>query len=1239
MKKIAFLINLTVVMAFAATVAFADGPSGKPELPNFDKRTAVTNAVSPAKAVGLDPRKAAHDQLRARLPEVSVDTDPIVGSPKYISSNRGFLSGAAGTGGAVPAVAVEAIPATDTNRAVKAFLNEYQGLFGHNATVLDAAKVERDYVDAHNGMRTTVWRQQLDGIDLFEGILKAHVTKKGELINLASHFIADPTAAADKAVGDRAAVLANPPISAAQAVANAGQNVGEQLSVEAVAPKDAEPEGSQRRQQFTAPGLNEATAKLVWLPMDGTTLRLCWDVLLVSRSRGEMFTVLVDAQTGEAVVRICRTAYATPASYRVFTSDSPTPFSPGWSTPNTNQPAQVARSLVTLTSISDFASPNGWINDGVSNTIGNNVDAHLDWDNDNVADPGSRPIGTNRVFDFPLNLTQEPSTYSNAAVVQLFYLNNFMHDKLYDLGFTEAAGNFQTTNFGRGGLDNDAVQADAQDGILVGRANNANFSTPGDGSPPRMQMFLWNGPTPDIDGDFDAEVVLHEYTHGLSTRLVGGGVGISASQTRGMGEGWGDFYGIALLAEAGDNVNGCWARGGYSRTGISGPTFANYYFGGRRYPYSTQLSKNPLTFKDIDPTQASSHAGIPSSPIVGGTADEVHNAGEVWCATLWEARANLITKYGFPGNQLMLQLVTDGMKLSPVNPNFLQARDAILQADLIHNEGANLLELWQAFAKRGMGNSATSSVATANLVFEAFDLPPYIELAVAVDAPTLTWNSGGTANWFTQTAITHDSGDAAQSGDVADNQSSYLETTITGPGTLTFWWKVSSEPTHDKLLFAMDGNTSNSIAGVVDWQPITATVPAGSHTLRWTYSKDFSISANADAGWVDQISFAPPLAVALDATNLTWTTGGSANWAGQIGTTRDSVDAAQSGAITNSQTSYMETTVVGPGVVSFWWKVSSELGYDFLYFSLDGNISNSISGSVNWQLASYAVPVGSHTLRWTYTKDFTFSVGADAGWVDQVAVWPSMVTVTNDSGPGSLRQMIADLPEGHTITFAPNLSGATITLTTGQIPLSRDCTLDASALPGGIIISGNGASRAFYVQPGVTTVLNNLTITNCNAATAPQLAGYGGGILMEGELNLTNCTLANNSASILGGAILIRANRAATFENCTLLQNSAPTGGAIMDEGNLTANNSTFWGNTGTTSGGAIGLSSTATAILNFCTVSSNSSPVGSGLDLPANAALTTISNSIIAANSGSSSNIAGAFTPKGVNLTNGNPL
>jgi len=204
----------------------------------------------------------------------------------------------------------------------------------------------------------------------------------------------------------------------------------------------------------------------------------------------------------------------------------------------------VSRDLLTLTALSTNASPNGWINDGDTETKGNNVDAHTDLNADDLPDL-PRPASTNRVFNFPLDLTKGPGTYSQAAVVNLFYWCNFMHDRLYDVGFTEAAGNYQDDNFGRGGVGRDAVQADAQDGSGV---DNANFTPAPDGEPGRIQMYIFIDAAPNRDGDFDAGVICHEYTHGLSGRLVGGGVGITQLQTAGMGEGWSDFYALSLLA-------------------------------------------------------------------------------------------------------------------------------------------------------------------------------------------------------------------------------------------------------------------------------------------------------------------------------------------------------------------------------------------------------------------------------------------------------------------------------------------------------------------------------------------------------------------------------------------------------------------------------------------------------------------------------------------------------------------
>ena len=659
--------------------------------------------------------------MRGLVPGVRVDYDSRIGAPSWVRSAHGFLSGPQGSGGGISSRMVLNFPSGTAYQPTKAFLLEHEGLFGHGPEILESAQVKREFTTPHNGLQTVVWEQQVDGIPVFEGLLISHTTAKGELVSLASHFLPRPMEAAQVGMPARAAVRTNPPITARQAVALAAQNLGEKLETNAIKETTAAV-AAELRQRFQASGLNgETETRLVWLPFTREAMRLCWEVLLTSRARGEMYRVLIDVETGEALLRHCLTEYLSEASYRVFPGDSPTPFSPGCDVPCDIEPPTVERSMVTWSALDTKASPSGWIDDGVNETRGNNVLAHTDRDFNNEPDL-PRPQGDPfRVFDYPLDLGQFPSNYVSAAVTELFFWCNWMHDRLYALGFDEAAGNFQTANFGRGGFGDDALLADAHDGLGL---NNANMSTPPDGAPGRIQLFLFNGPKPHRDGDLDHEVVLHEYTHGLSNRRVGGGVGISELQSRGLGEGWSDFYALALLSEAADEVNAPHAYGAYAAHLLHGLR-QNYYFGVRRYPYSTDLTKSPLTFKDIDPAQAELHASVPRSPVIGNLAEQVHNQGEVWCAALWEARANLIARHGHAtGNQLILQLVTDGMNLSPANPNFLQARDAILLADLVNHGGANLGELWAAFAKRGMGHSAVSPPsATTFGVVEAFDVP------------------------------------------------------------------------------------------------------------------------------------------------------------------------------------------------------------------------------------------------------------------------------------------------------------------------------------------------------------------------------------------------------------------------------------------------------------------------------------------------------------------------------------
>ena len=289
----------------------------------------------------------------------------------------------------------------------------------------------------------------------------------------------DAVAATGMDAPQRAALLAQPPVDVKKAISLAAANLGDEVAPEQAAAA-SDPQGAERKQRFTVPKLSDTFAQLSWLPVNADTAKLTWDVTLMSLKRREMFRVLVDAKTGGVIMRTSLTNDISNASYRVHANatnltpfDSPTPFSPGPPTPGSAQPAEVARNLITLQAIDTTASPNRWIDDLGTQTFGNNVDAHLDLSGTNPTyGTGTHATSATRVFDFTLDLTQAPGTYQSAAITELFYLCNWYHDKLYALGFTERAGNFQQNNFSRGGLGNDAILADAQDGSGT---NNANF--------------------------------------------------------------------------------------------------------------------------------------------------------------------------------------------------------------------------------------------------------------------------------------------------------------------------------------------------------------------------------------------------------------------------------------------------------------------------------------------------------------------------------------------------------------------------------------------------------------------------------------------------------------------------------------------------------------------------------------------------------------------------------------------
>jgi len=705
-------------LAYSSAPALAQFRATEPSAwPDFDNR-----APAAPKAQRSSERQVGQSRLAGQLPWAIVDFDPLLDAPSFIRSRDGFLTGPNGQGRAVSSLTAKAIPAGEPYQPIKAFLNEHSSLFGDGAGILDTARIKRDYVDAHNGLRTVVWEQQFEGIPVFQSVLVGHITKKGELTSLSSRFLPDLAAAADYGTPARVGIQSAPPISASQALLLAGQNIGAGLSPDRVVAAGGPVEGYLL---YRTP--EQASVRLVWLPLHRSALRLAWEVLVTKPANQESFQLVIDAQTGQVHLRQNLTCHISDATYSVYDSYSPSPFGPSLQIPGNFQPPISNRVTIVTSALDPIASPAGWIPDGTNITIGNNMDAFVDRNFDGQPDQ-PRPQGTNRVFTFPLDLTLDPTNYIDASTVQLFWRGNWYHDRLYQLGFTEAAGNYQDNNFGRGGVGNDRIIGYVQAGADLGVANNSMFAPAPDGQNGRCYMFIFNFPSPYRDGSLDQEVVIHEFTHGTSWRLVGGGMALGSLQGNGMGEGWSDFYSEALLNPTNASPDAAYASGGYVTYLFYGLD-QNYYYGIRRYPYSTDVSKNPLTFKDIDPTQALAHKGVPLSPLFSPfdprSADEVHNQGEVWCVTLWEMHANLVHKYGWAiGNELTLQLATDGMKLTPGLPNFLQARDAILLADAIDNGGANANEIWNAFAKRGMGYSATSPDGSTTVgLHEAYDVP------------------------------------------------------------------------------------------------------------------------------------------------------------------------------------------------------------------------------------------------------------------------------------------------------------------------------------------------------------------------------------------------------------------------------------------------------------------------------------------------------------------------------------
>ncbi|MBC7884354.1 MAG: M36 family metallopeptidase [Saprospiraceae bacterium] len=528
------------------------------------------------------------------------------------------------------------------------------------------------------------------------------------------------------------------------------------------------------------------TVQLMWVPVDdGRNLKLGWQVYLIPINSSDYWMVRIDAQNGKTLGVTNLTVYCnwdTPVKNEDISlnkvdhihNDAEHMFNPidectqSKSTEETSSPLIVngASYLVIKypTEAPSFGAesihidpwnlgPSGnatthkWHFDGTTNyTIsrGNNVLAKEDRDGNNntVGLPATSTTTPDPLtFQFVPDYNVEPinATFQQFAITNLFYWNNLMHDMSYNYGFDEAAANFQQDNLGRGGLGNDYVNADAQDGLGT---NNANFSTPADGSKGRMQMYLWTAPTPDRDGDLDNGIICHEYGHGINHRLTGGpgsGAGCLSNAERGD-EGWSDYFALMMntnwaTATINDGFNIPRGIGTYA---LNQPTTGA---GIRNYKYCNDMAVNPLTYANM---------GVP--PINGG----VHNIGEIWCATLWDMtwdiiqiagiNPNLFEASGAGGNSIAMKLVIMGEKLQKCNPGFLDARDAILQADQILYNGLYHCTIINAFARRGMGfnaiqgssDSATDQTAGFSVEESSLNLTQSVSSQIQLGTVTYT---------------------------------------------------------------------------------------------------------------------------------------------------------------------------------------------------------------------------------------------------------------------------------------------------------------------------------------------------------------------------------------------------------------------------------------------------------------------------------------------------------------------
>jgi extracellular elastinolytic metalloproteinase len=807
LKYICDVLLINVVLILSTGVATAVTWDPKVDNNHYDARIVFNQGFIQNLA---PPQQTVISKMARKVPDLAFTFDNVSGVISSLSSHTGYLT--------EPKAGQEALP------VVMDFLTTNAAMLGVSSKDLSSLEVTDRVYSKLTGTTHIFMRQVHEGLPVYNSQMQVNLDREQRILSVNNSVMTDMAASV---------TVTKPSIDLSAAVSKAAQHLGISLSNP---PKTVNAASGVQQITSVDPGgisLEPIQGKLMWLPIHKGMMRLVWNFQIHTLDQQHVYDFTIDAESGKVWTRF---DWVASDQYRVYARPAE---SPNHTTP---QPPADGRTLVNNPA-NATASPFGWHDTNGSAgaeftiTSGNDVHAYADTDSNNAPDAGSDPNGgTNLRFDFPINLNSAPSSYQNAAVANLFYWNNIIHDVQYQYGFDEAAGNFQTNNYGKGGLGGDAVQAEAQDGS---GKNNANFLTPADGTAPRMQMYLWDRTNPERDGDLDNGIIIHEYGHGISTRLIGGPSNVNClTNSQQPGEGLSDWWSLVYTAKAGDR--------GTDRRGIGTYAIGQPVSGAgiRPQPYSTDPAVNTWTYASINGMR------IP------------HGVGAVWAQAAWEVYWALVDRWGFDpnlynamgnaGNQRMMLYVNEGLKNTACNPSFTQVRDGIIDAAKVLHGGEDVCRIWTAFAAFGLGTDAVSGGSNSTSPTNGFSVPAACQVnnpPVDNNPPVISVSESGSSGTITFNATATDNVGVAKVEFYVDNTLKGTDTT--SPYSTSLDSRTLADGNHALAGRAYDaaGNigTSPSVAFTVSNTTPTAT------TYNEIESNDSTGSANVIANNVTRI--------------------------------------------------------------------------------------------------------------------------------------------------------------------------------------------------------------------------------------------------------------------------------------------------------------------------------------------------------------------------------------------------